>query len=108
MTRTEKISTALVSPYLCRLLHVLLDVQGHYELTVHGKVTLAKSTFMLKVCMRITFHTLLLPYDGATYTKAMSRSSHDIYNSYISSKACYERDHHEATQPAILYMKRPP
>ena len=31
------------------------NVQGHYELTVHDKATLARSTFMLKVGTRIVF-----------------------------------------------------
>ena len=58
--------------------HVLLDVQGHYELTVHSKVTLAKSTFMLKVCMCI-FNTLLLQYSEATNTKSKAVSWPELY-----------------------------
>ena len=58
--------------------HVLLDVQGHYELTVHGKVTLAKSTFMLKVGMCM-IHTLQLPFGGAAYTKRKAVSGPELH-----------------------------
>ena len=79
MTCMDTISNELVLPHLCQIFHVSLDVQGHYELTVHGKVTLAKSTFMLKVCMCITSHSLLLLYSGPTYATSKAVSWPELY-----------------------------